>query len=62
MAVFHRGTDMSQSENRPSRRPYEPPSITRVHVDPVKELLLATACGFFGGENQPPACQANPGT
>ena len=53
---------MSQNDNRSSRKPYEPPSITRVRVDPVKELLQQTGCGFFGGENQPPSCQANPGT
>lgn len=34
---------MSKSEERKDRRPYEPPSVTLVHVDPIQELLAT--CG-----------------
>lgn len=36
------------------RRTYQAPTMTRVYVDPVRELLLQTACNF--GTNAPPVC------
>ena len=38
---------------------YEPPVLIRVHVDPVKELLLQTGCLPTTAENSgcaPPQC------
>lgn len=35
------------------RRAYSPPTITRVHVDPVNELLMFTAVCFHEGD---PSC------
>ena len=53
---------MTQHESLPSqRKQYETPTVTRVHVDPVKELLQQTGCAFFQGSGNP-ACEANPGT
>jgi hypothetical protein len=50
------------------RRPYEAPELIRVHVDPVKELLLQTNCNPSPGTDsngiplcQPPVCNAPPG-
>ena len=34
---------MSKPSERKDRRPYEPPSVTLVHVDPIQELLAT--CG-----------------
>ena len=52
---------MSEREQRPEQRPaYQPPSVTRVHVDPIKELLQATTCSFNAGSGVP-ACEASPG-
>lgn len=49
------------------RLAYEPPELIRVHVDPVKELLLQTPCNPQPGSDvnggplcQPPICQPNP--
>ena len=39
-------------------RPYAAPAITRVYIDPVRELLLQTGCLF--GPNDPGVCQTNP--
>lgn len=36
-----------------ARRTYEAPAITRVHVDPVNELLMLTAVCFQEGN---PGC------
>ena len=33
----------SPNEHQKDRRPYEPPALTRVHVDPIQELLAT--CG-----------------
>ena len=41
------------------RKPYEAPTIARVHVDPQQELLQATGCAFAAGENA--TCNASPG-
>lgn len=35
------------------RRAYDPPTITRVHVDPVNELLMFTAVCYHEGD---PSC------
>lgn len=35
-----------QNPKNGSRRPYEPPALVRVHVDPQQELLQTTGCGF----------------
>ena len=32
-----------------ARKPYTAPTITRVHLDPVNELLMATGVGFQAG-------------
>jgi hypothetical protein len=42
-----------------ARKPYSPPAATRVYVDPVRELLLATACVL--GVNDPGVCANDPG-
>jgi hypothetical protein len=42
-----------QNENT-SRLPYEPPTIQRVHLDPVREML--TACPTDQGGKLPGAC------
>ena len=44
----------------PARRPYEQPELIRVHVDPVKELLLQTRCNPSPGTdaNGIPLCEA----
>lgn len=34
---------MSKPSEHKVRRPYEPPSVTLVHVDPIQELLAT--CG-----------------
>jgi hypothetical protein len=41
-----------------AKRAYMPPAITRVYIDPVRELLLATGC--LSGPNDPGVCQTNP--
>jgi len=41
-----------------AKRAYVPPAITRVYIDPVRELLLQTAC--LSGANEPGVCQQNP--
>ena len=46
----------SQSE---FKKPYEPPTVVEVHVDPQQELLQATACAFQAGQNA--SCNASPG-
>jgi hypothetical protein len=43
-----------------ARRSYEPPTVTRVHVDPVRELLLQTGCLRNLNEND--TCNQNPCT
>lgn len=43
-----------------TRRPYVPPTVTRVHVDPVRELLLQTGCLRNLNEND--TCNQNPCT
>ena len=43
-----------------ARRPYVAPSVTRVHIDPVRELLQQTGCARNPGENQ--TCNNNPCT
>lgn len=45
--------------NQDPRKPYEPPKLTRVHVDPQQELLQATNCAFHFGDNQ--TCNNSPG-
>ena len=40
------------------RRPYVAPTVIRVHVDPVRELLLQTGC--LRNENESPTCNQNP--
>ena len=53
------------SETRHTRRRYQAPELIRVHVDPVKELLLQTPCnpqpggGPGGVPCDPPVCQPN---
>ena len=44
-------------------RPYEPPTLIRVHVDPVKELLLQTVCNpdTSNGACGPPQCTGGGG-
>ena len=52
---------MPHRESPVRRKPYERPELTRVHVDPVRELLLATPCN--PGPNlqcAPPVCVPNP--
>lgn len=34
---------MSKSSEHKDRRPYQPPAVTLVHVDPIQELLAT--CG-----------------
>ena len=58
---------MTPQQTSPRRRPYESPELIRVHVDPVKELLLQTACNPQPGTDtngtplcQPPQCTAPP--
>ena len=58
---------MSPIPSLPVRRAYESPELIRVHVDPVKELLLQTPCNPQPGTDvngaplcQPPVCQPNP--
>ena len=51
---------MRQPESKPDlKKKYEPPAILEVHVDPQKELLMATGCAFSGGQSA--ACNASPG-
>ena len=45
--------------NQDPRKPYEPPTLTRVHVDPQQELLQSTNCAFHSGDNA--TCNASPG-
>jgi hypothetical protein len=40
-----------------SEHTYAPPTVTRVYLDPVKELLLATC---LLGPNDPGVCQESP--
>jgi hypothetical protein len=52
---------MPHRESPVRRKPYERPELTRVHVDPVRELLLATPCN--PGPNrlcEPPVCTGGP--
>jgi hypothetical protein len=52
---------MRQPESKPEvKKRYEPPTIVEVHVDPQKELLMATGCAF--APTQSPACDNSPGT
>jgi hypothetical protein len=51
----HMSERLSQSV---AQRAYTPPAITRVYIDPVRELLLQTGCLF--GPNDPGVCQTNP--
>lgn len=55
---------MTPPDVRISRQPYEAPELIRVHVDPVKELLLQTPCNPQPGAApgggrlcEPPVCQ-----
>lgn len=48
-----------EESNQEAKKRYEPPAIIEVHVDPQKELLMATGCAF--GPTQGPACQSSPG-
>lgn len=48
--------------NRDPRKPYEPPAVMRVHVDPQQELLQATGCAQIPGPLAPPACFSSPGS
>ena len=48
------------SVSTPARRAYEPPTVTRVHVDPVRELLLQTGC--LRNLNENATCNQNPCT
>lgn len=51
------------AENLPKvslRTPYEPPTVTRVFVDPHQELLQQTGCGHTSGSTQP-SCDPNQG-
>ena len=43
-----------------TRRPYVAPTVIRVHVDPVRELLLQTGC--LRNLNESPECNNNPCT
>ena len=43
-----------------ARRPYVSPSVTRVHIDPVRDLLQQTGCARNAGDND--TCNANPCT
>jgi hypothetical protein len=53
---------MSNEENvRQPSKPYERPTVIRVHVDPQQELLQATACAQVAGRGIP-ACDNSPGT
>lgn len=52
------------TQRPPVRLAYEAPELIRVHVDPVKELLLQTPCNPQPGSDtnggplcQPPICQ-----
>jgi hypothetical protein len=36
---------------------YEPPTVTRVRVEPLREILLVTACGF--SDVAVPSCNPN---
>lgn len=45
---------------QPTRRPYVPPTVIRVHVDPVRELLLQTGC--LRNLNESDVCNQNPCT
>ena len=52
------------SQSRHPRKPYEAPELIRVHVDPVKELLLQTPCNPQPGSApgggrlcEPPVCR-----
>jgi hypothetical protein len=40
----------NERERDARRRPYERPTITRVHADPVNELLMFTGVCFFLGD------------
>ena len=35
----------ADSRDRSTRRPYEPPTVTEVFVDPAKDMLVACAPG-----------------
>ncbi|GAC1515857.1 MAG: hypothetical protein NVS1B4_08100 [Gemmatimonadaceae bacterium] len=49
---------MSDQFDSPKReQTYAPPSVTRVYLDPIKELLLATC---LLGPNDPGVCQESP--
>lgn len=34
-----------EPQDRPTRRPYEPPAVIEVFVDPAKDMLVACAPG-----------------
>lgn len=51
---------MRHEESKPeAKKRYQPPAIIEVHVDPQRELLMATGCAF--APTQSPACDASPG-
>lgn len=39
----------NDAAREPTTKPYVPPTITRVHADPVRELLMVTAVCFQTG-------------
>lgn len=49
-----------QESKTEGKKRYEPPTLIEVHVDPQKELLMATGCAF--APTQSPACDNSPGT
>ena len=52
---------MRQPEFKPDpKKRYEPPAVVEVHVDPQKELLMATNCAQVA-DTGVPACDASPG-
>ena len=44
-----------------ARKPYERPTVIKVHVDPQQELLQSTSCAQVAGRGVP-ACDNSPGT
>jgi hypothetical protein len=49
-------TDLTQT-SRAGRRPYEPPAVVEVFVDPAKDMLVACAPGKLPSSGTP-ACNA----
>jgi len=48
----------TEGESTPTRRPYEPPAVIEVFVDPAKDMLVACRPGKLPGQGRPVVCNA----